>query len=168
MAVHVGECAVLVWAPFRKVGEIIDDAPGIGVEDVRPVAVYQNAVFVVLVVCVAPDVRALVDHTNLFSGARQALCYDATGIAGAHDQDVGLHATPSHRSNKWPCRPCPKSRLRTKSIKSEAKSRTATWCNPAWSGVRARTLLPLAARVRRLSRPPRVPERENQRIRLVR
>src|SRR5918998_4726187 len=118
MAVHVGECAVLVWAPFRKVGEIIDDAPGIGVEDVRPVAVYQNAVFVVLVVCVAPDVGALVEHVDPLSGARQALGYDATSIAGAHDQDVGLHTTPSRRSNKWPCRPCTESLLRTKSTES--------------------------------------------------
>src|SRR5918994_1674469 len=94
MAVHVGECAVLVSAPFRKVGEIIDDAPGIGVEDVRPVAVYQNTVFVVLVVCVAPDVGALVEHVDPLSGARQALGYDATGIAGTHDQDVGPHAMP--------------------------------------------------------------------------
>src|SRR5215210_3559333 len=86
MAVHVGECTVLVWAPFRKVGEVIDAAPGIGVEDMRPVAVYQNAVFVVLVVCVAPDVGALVDHVDPLSGARQALGYDATGIAGTHER----------------------------------------------------------------------------------
>src|SRR5215210_931393 len=99
LAVYVGERAVLVPAPFGEVGEVIYDAPRVGVEDMRPVAVYQDAVLVVLVICVPPDVGAPVDHVDPLARARQTLGNDAAGIARAYHQDVGLHDVPSRDPN---------------------------------------------------------------------
>ncbi len=82
LAVYVGERAVLVGTPLREAGEeVVDDSPGVGVEDVRSVSVHQNAVFVVLVVHVARDVETSVEHVYTPAGSRQALGNDAASEA---------------------------------------------------------------------------------------
>lgn len=71
--------------PFGEAGKILDDTLGVGVEDVRAVAVDEDAVGVGFVVGVAADVGALVDDQDLLASAGQALGDRAAGEAGADD-----------------------------------------------------------------------------------
>jgi hypothetical protein len=88
-AVHLAQHPVLVEAPFRELGEVIEDRLRVGVEDVRAVLVHQDAGFVVAIVGVAADMVAPVDHENpLVALAREAFCQNAACEAGADDQPV--------------------------------------------------------------------------------
>jgi hypothetical protein len=61
---------------------------------------YEDAVLVVLVVGVAREVGASVDHAHLLAGTRETLGHDATGVARAYHQDVGFHNAPPRNPNK--------------------------------------------------------------------
>ena len=80
---------MFVGAPLGELRKVIDDALSIGVKDVRPVAVDQHAGFVVMIVCIAADVRAPVDHQHtLVKPGRQPFGQHAAGETGADDQVV--------------------------------------------------------------------------------
>lgn len=89
LAVHAGEDPMLVGHPFREAGEVIHHALGVGVEDMRAVAVDENAVGVGFVVGVAADVGALVDDQDLVTGAGEAFGDHAAGEAGADNDYAG-------------------------------------------------------------------------------
>ncbi len=85
----MGQHAVLVGAPLGELGQVVEDALRVGVEDVRAVRVDQDAVVVVVVVGIAADVGAPVDEQDLLAGLRgQALGQHAAGEAGPDDQIV--------------------------------------------------------------------------------
>ena len=89
MIVHLSQHPVFVGPPFGEPREIVDDALGIGMENVRPVTMDQHAGFIVMVVGVATDVRPAVDHQHaLVQPGRQALGQYAAGEPGADDQVV--------------------------------------------------------------------------------
>ena len=74
----------------------------VGVEDVRPVAVHEDAVVVVVVEGIAADVRAAVDQQHAHPGARrETLGEHAASEAGAHDQVVEAGAAGEKRA-AWP------------------------------------------------------------------
>src|SRR5215210_162580 len=98
LAVHVGERAVLVRSPLREIGEVFDDAPGVGVEDVRPVPVDQDTLLIVLVVSVAPDVGSLLDYEYSSACASETLGDDAAGVARTNHQNLRRRAASPHRS----------------------------------------------------------------------
>ena len=86
---HRGQDAVLVRAPRREPAQIVHDRPGVGVEDVRPVAVDHDAGGVVAVVGVAADVRPAVDEEDALVGlGGQTLGQHAAGEASADDKVV--------------------------------------------------------------------------------
>ena len=74
---------VLIRPPPRKLREMLEDRRGIGVKDVRPVAMYQHAVLVQFVVGIAGDVRAFVDDVHVVACLGEFARHDAAGIAGA-------------------------------------------------------------------------------------
>ena len=63
LPVDARQHAVLVRPPLGELREVVEDVARVGVEDVRPVLVDQDARFVVVVVGVAADVRPLVDRS---------------------------------------------------------------------------------------------------------
>src|SRR5439155_19184258 len=81
--------AVLVGSPFGELREIFDDLVTVGVENVRPVFVVENAVGIGLIKSVAADVVAPVDqqHARVVL-ARQPFAEDRTGETGADDQII--------------------------------------------------------------------------------
>ena len=94
LAIHLRQHAVFVGAPLGELREVVDDALGVGVEDVRAVAVNQHAGFVVVIVGVAGDMRAPVDHQHaLVQAPGQPLGEHAAGETGADDQVI--EATPA-------------------------------------------------------------------------
>ena len=64
LAVDAGQHPVLVGPPLGELRQVLEDVGRVGVEDVRPVGVDQDAGVVVAVVGVAADVRALVDDEH--------------------------------------------------------------------------------------------------------
>ncbi len=95
LPVHLRQHAMLVRAPLGELGEIVDDALGIGMEDVRAVAVDQHAGFVVMIVGIAADVRPAIDHQHaLVQPGRQPLGQHAAGETGPDDQVIET-AAPS-------------------------------------------------------------------------
>lgn len=89
LAVHPGADPMLVGQPVGEAGQVVDDALGVGVEDVRAVGVDENAVGVGFVEGVAADVGALVDDQHLLAGAGEAFGDRAAGEAGADDDYTG-------------------------------------------------------------------------------
>src|SRR5215217_1229239 len=82
-AVDARPYPVLVRPPLRELGEVVEDLLRVRVEDVRPVAVHEDARVVVVVVRVAPDVRAAVDNEDtLVRLGREALGEDTAGEPG--------------------------------------------------------------------------------------
>lgn len=68
LAVNAGEDSMLVGYPAGEAREVVDNSLGIGMEDMRTIAVDENAIGVEFVVGVAADVRAaLVDDQNLLA-----------------------------------------------------------------------------------------------------
>ena len=64
---------MLVGLPIGEAGEVVHHALCVGVEDVRAVAVDENAVGVGFVVGVAANVGTLVDDQDLLTGVGEAL-----------------------------------------------------------------------------------------------
>ena len=56
---------MLVWAPWCKPGQVVEDFARIRVEDMRTVPVDEDSGVVVVVVCIAPDVRAPLDDEDV-------------------------------------------------------------------------------------------------------
>ncbi len=87
---------MLVGPPCGELRQIVDDLVRIGVEDVRPILVDQDARLVEMVVGVAADMRPPVDdqHVRVVL-AGQPLGDHRAGEAGADDEIVvGLLARP--------------------------------------------------------------------------
>src|SRR4051794_11910231 len=82
------EHAMLVRAPLRELRQILEHPRARGVEDMRAVAVYEDACVVVVVVGVPADVSALVADDDALPARGEALCADAPGEARADDQEV--------------------------------------------------------------------------------
>ena len=83
------EHAVLVGPPRGELREVVQTRSAVGVEDVRPVAVDQEAVVVVLVVGVAADVRPVVDEENALAElGSQALGKNGPGETGPDDEVI--------------------------------------------------------------------------------
>ena len=91
LPVDLGQHPVLVGPPLGEAREIAPDLLGLRVEDVRPVAVAAHAVLVDVVVRVAGDVVAAVDHEHALPAARgEPLGQHRAGEARAHHQRVVL------------------------------------------------------------------------------
>src|SRR3954447_530596 len=85
---------MLVRAPLGELREVLDDAIGVGVEDVRPVPMDEDARVVVLVVRVAADMRAAVDDEDaLTEDGCDSLGDDAAGEPRPDDDPVEPHST---------------------------------------------------------------------------
>ena len=81
--------AMLVRPPLGEPRQVLEDVARVGVEDVRPVLVDEDAGVVVVVVGVAADVRALVADQHLLAGVGgEPLGEVAAGEAGADDQII--------------------------------------------------------------------------------
>ena len=90
-AVPVGQHLVLVVAPFGEAAHVVEGALVVGVEDVRPVAVHEDAGLVGLVVHVAADVRALLHHEHALAAALGQLArHDAAREPASHYEGVHL------------------------------------------------------------------------------
>ena len=80
---------MLIRPPLGEPRQVVEDVARVGVKDVRPVLVDQDAGLVVVVVGVAADVRALVADQDVLAGMRgQPLGDRRAGKAGADDQVV--------------------------------------------------------------------------------
>ena len=90
---------MLVAPPFGEAGEIGDNLVGVGVKDVRPVAVDEDARRVVAVIGVSRDMRPPVAHEHPFARTRrQPLGEHRSGEARpGHDDVVGRSRPPAHR-----------------------------------------------------------------------
>ena len=78
---------MLIPAPLGELRQVIEDVARVGVEDVRPVFVDEDARLVVVVVGVARDVVAAVHDEDFFvANARQALGQHAAGKTRSYDQ----------------------------------------------------------------------------------
>ena len=85
----IGEHLVLVTRPFREAGQVIVGLLAVGVEDVRPIAVHEDAGLVILVVGVAGDVIALLDDEHAQPPLLGQLAGGhGTGESGADDHRV--------------------------------------------------------------------------------
>ena len=94
LAVDAGEHAVLVRPPLGELRQVLEDVGRVGVEDVRPVGMDEDAGVVVAVVRVAADVRALVDDEHaLAEDVGEPFGEHAAGEAGADDEGVEAGAT---------------------------------------------------------------------------
>ncbi len=89
LAPNRAQHSVFIGPPRGEAGEIGEHARGIGVENMRAVAVHAHAVRIEFVVGVAADVETAVDQKDaLLELARQPLRHDRSGEAGANDQVV--------------------------------------------------------------------------------
>ena len=59
---------MLVGTPIRESAEVVEYLERVGVEDVRPVFVHEDAAIVVMIIGVARDVRPLVYDQHLLVG----------------------------------------------------------------------------------------------------
>ena len=90
-AVHVGQHLVLVGRPLGEAGEVLVHAVVVGVVDVGAVLVHQDTGLVLVVVGVAGDVVAALQHAHpVAAGLSQATGADGTSIARANDENVVL------------------------------------------------------------------------------
>lgn len=93
LAINAGKDTVFVGHPVGEAREVVDHALGVGVKDVRAVAMDEDAVGVGFVVGVAANVGTLVDDQNLLASAGEAFGDDAAGKASADNYKVGcFHA----------------------------------------------------------------------------
>ena len=90
-AVPVGQHLVLVVVPLGEAADVVERALVVGVEDVRPIAVHEDARLVGLVVHVAGDMGLLLDHENTLAAALCQLArHDAAGEPAAHHHGVEI------------------------------------------------------------------------------
>lgn len=105
---------MFVGAPFGEARQPGQHTVAVGVEDVRAVAVQDDAVGVRPVVGVAGDMVARLDDLDPESGIGQLAGGDGAGEAGSHDQDrthVQMPGSGQVRSlNKRPRSPSSKYR----------------------------------------------------------
>jgi len=97
---------MLVESPLREPRKILGDPRAVRMEDVRSIRVNEDAVGIMNVVCVAADMRPLVDDHNVEAMARKALGNHRAREARTHDEDVGPHRdSPSAtcRCGSIPC-----------------------------------------------------------------
>ena len=112
-AVDLREHAVLVRSPAGEARQIGGDVRSVGVKDVRPVAVHEDAVVVVVVEGVAADVRPAVDQQHALARAHgETFGQHAAGEAGAHDQAVEPGAADQGGPAGRPCTARPGRRMR--------------------------------------------------------
>ena len=99
LAINTGKDAVFVGHPAGEAGEVVDDALGIGVEDMRAVAVDEDAVGVGFVVGVAANVGTLVDDQNLLASVGETFSDHAASEAGADDGEIDcFHAQAASKT----------------------------------------------------------------------
>ena len=80
---------MLVRPPLGELRQIVDDLLAVGVEDVRPVLVIQDAGLVRLVIGIAADMRPPVDQQHPRAVlAGQALGKNRAGKAGPDDEII--------------------------------------------------------------------------------
>ena len=92
--IHAGKNAVLVLAPLGESREVIKYLAGVGVKDVRPVLMHEDAVFIVVIVRVAADMRAFVAEDHFFVGTcRESFREHAPGKPRT-DNQVIEHTSP--------------------------------------------------------------------------
>ena len=102
LAVHARHDPVLVGPPVRELRQVFDGLGVLRVEDVRAVAMDEHAVLVVVVVGVAGNVVAPVDHQHPLVALRgEPLGDHRPGVAGADDEHVeGLSVGRPHVSGQ--------------------------------------------------------------------
>src|SRR5207244_1412104 len=66
LILDLGEHAMFIRTPVGEAAQVLEDTLGVGVEDMRSVGVDENAVFVVLIVRISPNMGALIDNQNRF------------------------------------------------------------------------------------------------------
>ena len=87
---------MLVETPIGETAKIGENPLRVGMENMWAVSMNQHSMFVVLVIGIAPDMRALVYHQHPLAQARsQSLRQDAPRKAGADDKMV-KHALVPH------------------------------------------------------------------------
>src|SRR4051812_33465053 len=80
---------MLILPPLREPPEVVEDLLGVRVEDVRAVAVNQDAVIVVAIVRVPTDVVSAIDNQNLFVEAvGEPFGQDTPGETSSDDQVI--------------------------------------------------------------------------------
>lgn len=87
--VDLAQDAVLVGPPCGEARQPREHARAVGVEDVGAVTVHQHARVVGLVVGIAADVRARIDHVYAQAVVGQLSRDHAAGEAGADDENAG-------------------------------------------------------------------------------
>jgi ribosomal protein S12 methylthiotransferase accessory factor YcaO len=60
---------MFVRAPAGELRQILKDLFRVGVKDVGTIAVYEDAIFVVVIVSIPPDVTAAIDQKNFLPKA---------------------------------------------------------------------------------------------------
>jgi hypothetical protein len=89
LPVDAGEYSVLILTPLRETRQILEDVLRVGVEDVRPVTVNQNAGVVVVIVGIARDVRtAINDEHFLVRVARQTFGQHTSCVTRTNDEKI--------------------------------------------------------------------------------
>ena len=88
-AVNVGEDLVLIVRPLGKARQEVVHALVEGVVDVRTVLVDKDAVFVQVIVGVARNMIAALEHGNMESSVfGQTARANGAGVSGTHDDHV--------------------------------------------------------------------------------
>ena len=97
-AVHMAAHPVEIGPPVGEPAQVVEDAPAVGVEDVRPVGVDQPPSLVAPIMGVAACMVASVDDQHrLIQFARQLFRHRRPGEAGADDQPVVSSGRPACR-----------------------------------------------------------------------
>jgi hypothetical protein len=105
-AIPIRQYVVLIGYPTCEAPYVIEGTLIVGVEDVRPVTVHQDACFVMFVIHVASDMRSLLQHQNAHATALSQLASGnrtsepAANDDGIIDRDINvfeLAEVESHR-----------------------------------------------------------------------
>ncbi len=88
-AVDPRQNPVLVTVPFGELRQVVDNAFGVGMKDVRPVAMHQHARAVEMVVCVACDMGTTINQQHALAEPRgQSFSQHAAGKTGTDNQKI--------------------------------------------------------------------------------
>ena len=88
-SVHAGAHAMLILTPLGEARQVVENIRRVGVEDMRPVTVDEDAGGIVAIVGVATDVGAFVhDEDALFESAGESFREHAAGEARANNQVI--------------------------------------------------------------------------------
>lgn len=80
---------MLIGAPLGKILQIVPDFLRIGMKDVRAIFMYENAVFVRVIECVAGDMIAPIEQKDFLVQLRSnSLRKNSTGKAGANNNPI--------------------------------------------------------------------------------